>query len=93
MAERSGTVEDLGINQPWESSHRNLQHGKVIGGKILKVTSCDYCANYVYDEESESYYCDVNLDEDEYYRFISTEYKECPYYRNGDEYRVVRHQM
>ena len=48
---------------------------------------------YVYDEESESYYCDVNLDEDEYYRFISTEYKECPYYRNGDEYRVVRHQM
>ena len=39
------------------------------------------------------YYCDVNLDEDEYYRFISTEYKECPYYRNGDEYRVVRHQM
>ena len=57
----------------------------------MSATSCDYCANYVYDEESESYYCDVNLDE--YYRFISTEYKECPYYRNGDEYRVVRHQM
>jgi hypothetical protein len=35
----------------------------------------------------------VNLDEDEYYRFISTEYKECPYYRSGDEYKVVRHQM
>ena len=34
-----------------------------------KATSCDYCANYVYDEDSESYYCDVNLDEDEYYRF------------------------
>ena len=49
----------------------------------MSATSCDYCANYVYDEESESYYCDVNLDEDEYYRFISTEYKECPYYRNG----------
>ena len=59
----------------------------------MSATSCDYCANYVYDEESESYYCDVNLDEDEYYRFISTEYKECPYYRNGDEYRVVRHQI
>ena len=44
----------------------------------MSATSCDYCANYVYDEESESYYCDVNLDEDEYYRFISTEYKECP---------------
>lgn len=30
----------------------------------MSATSCDYCANYVYDEESESYYCDVNLDED-----------------------------
>ena len=57
----------------------------------MKATSCDYCANYAYDEES--YFCDVNLDEDEYYRFISTEYKECPYYRSGDEYKVVRHQM
>ena len=38
MAERSGTVEDLEINQPWECSYRNLQHGKVIGGKILKAT-------------------------------------------------------
>ena len=34
----------------------------------MKATSCDYCANYAYDEESESYFCDVNLDEDEYYR-------------------------
>ena len=57
------------------------------------ATSCDYCANYVYDEDSESYYCDINLDEDEYYRFISSEYRECPYYRCGDEYKVVRHQM
>ena len=38
-------------------------------------------------------YCDVNLDEDEYYRFVSSDYKECPYYRSGDEYKVVRHQM
>ena len=45
----------------------------------MKATSCDYCANYAYDEESESYF--------------STEYKECPYYRSGDEYKVVRHQM
>ena len=80
MAEWTGSMEDLGINRIGQ---------KTIWCKI----SCDYCANYVYDEESESYYCDVNLDEDEYYRFISTEYKECPYYRNGDEYRVVRHQM
>lgn len=55
--------------------------------------NCEYCANYVYDEDDESYYCDVNLDEDEYYRFMNSNYKECPYFRNGDEYLVVRHQM
>ena len=41
----------------------------------MKATSCDYCANYVYDEESESYYCDVNLDEDEYYRLSAQNIK------------------
>lgn len=59
----------------------------------VKAAGCDYCANYVYDDETGTYYCDVNLDEDEYYRFLIGNMKECPYYRNGDEYRVVRHQM
>ena len=45
----------------------------------MKGTSCEYCANYTYDEECDEYYCDVNLDEDEYYRFVSSDYKECPY--------------
>ena len=31
----------------------------------MKGTSCEYCANYTYDEECDEYYCDVNLDEDE----------------------------
>lgn len=57
------------------------------------MSSCDFCANYVYDDEDEDYYCDINLDEDEMYRFLSSNYKECPYYRPGDEYLVVRHQM
>jgi len=61
--------------------------------KNVGAASCDYCANYVYDEETETYYCDVNLDEDEYYRFLTSNVKECPYYRSGDEYKVVRHQM
>ena len=30
----------------------------------MKGTSCEYCANYTYDEECDEYYCDVNLDED-----------------------------
>ena len=28
-------------------------------------SSCELCANYVYDEDYEAYVCDVNLDEDE----------------------------
>ena len=28
----------------------------------MKGTSCEYCANYTYDEEYESYMCDVNMD-------------------------------
>ena len=57
------------------------------------ASSCEFCANYMFDEEEESYFCDVNLDEDEYYRFISSGYKECPYFKSGDEYELVKHQM
>ena len=60
---------------------------------MIMAGSCEMCANYVYDEVEDYYYCDVNLDEDEFLRFMDSDYKECPYYRNGDEYAVVRHQM
>ena len=46
-----------------------------------------------YDEEDEEYYCSVDMDEDDYARFLQSDYKECPYYKNGDEYLVVRHQI
>ncbi len=54
---------------------------------------CDECAYNEYDEEDEEYYCSVDMDEDDYYRFISGEHKSCPFYKNGDEYAVVRHQI
>ncbi|MCR5203335.1 MAG: DUF6472 family protein [Lachnospiraceae bacterium] len=54
---------------------------------------CETCAYYAYDEEFEEYVCDINLDEDEYARLLQSNYKTCPYYKNGDEYKVVRHQM
>lgn len=54
---------------------------------------CDTCANYVYDEDWECYTCMVNMDEDDYYRMMSGGNKECPYYQDNDEYKVVRHQM
>ena len=30
-----------------------------------KSAGCEYCSNYVYDEDYEYYVCDINLDEDE----------------------------
>lgn len=59
---------------------------------MKKQTSCDTCAYLVYDDEYESYVCDINLDEDEYMRLMSDTHYSCPYYRNGDEYAVVRKQ-
>ena len=55
--------------------------------------NCEYCVNYSYDDDYECYTCEMNLDEDEMYRFVTGTYRDCPYFRMGDEYRVVRKQM
>lgn len=47
---------------------------------------------YEYDEDYESYVCLANLDEDDMAKFISRNYNECPFYRPGDEYTIVRKQ-
>ena len=57
------------------------------------MNACDTCLYYIYDDESQSYYCDVNLDEDELARLYSRHNKECPYYTDGNEYKTVRHQI
>ena len=56
-------------------------------------SNCETCMYFGYDEEFEEYFCEVNLDEDEMYRFLSGTQRECPYFRLDDEYGVVRHQM
>ena len=59
----------------------------------MAKTNCETCANYYYDDELEEYCCDINLDEDEYLRFLSTVTEtKCPYFKNGDEYTIVRKQ-
>ncbi len=55
-------------------------------------TSCESCANYIYDQESDNYFCDMNLDEDEMARFLSYKTYNCPYYDFYDEYSIVRKQ-
>ena len=54
---------------------------------------CSNCAYLSYDEDYEEYICDCQMDEDDYWRISEKQYKSCPYYRNGDEYRVVRKQL
>ena len=57
-----------------------------------KITNCETCVNYVYDEDYDCYTCMVNLDEDEMYRFIRGTNYSCPYYRLDDEYEIARKQ-
>ncbi|SHJ45848.1 DUF6472 family protein [Hespellia stercorisuis] len=60
---------------------------------MSRVSKCEDCANYEYDEECEYYVCQQNLDEDEMMRFVQGDFTECPYYQTSDEYKIVRSQM
>lgn len=55
-------------------------------------TRCEDCAYFVYDDEYESYFCEMSLDEDEMLKFLESSFDNCPYYRLGDEYSIVRKQ-
>lgn len=57
------------------------------------MPDCETCAYYVYDDEAEEYFCTRDMDQDDYGRLVSGQWKGCPFYRDGDEYKVVRHQL
>ncbi len=57
-----------------------------------KVTNCESCEFYDYDEDLDAYVCNMSLDEDELVRFLSGNNASCPYYRYYDEYKSVRKQ-
>ena len=59
----------------------------------MKKTSCENCMYFEYDEEYECYTCLMNLDEDEMYRFMQNSFDNCPYFKSGDEYSIVRKQI
>ena len=59
----------------------------------MSGSQCDYCAYYQYDEIEQYYYCTVDMDEDEAEHIMQDRREGCPYYRNGDEYEMVKHQM
>ncbi|MBR6407395.1 MAG: hypothetical protein IKS19_02205 [Clostridia bacterium] len=53
---------------------------------------CESCAYFIYDDELEEDVCSVQLDEDDYVRFVSDPHAVCPYYKYYDEYKMVRRQ-
>ncbi len=55
-------------------------------------SQCDTCWYFDYDEEQDEYFCMMDLDEDEVYRFFSTPNGRCSYYRQGDDYTLARRQ-
>ncbi len=57
------------------------------------MSNCERCAFYTYDEYAEGYVCDVDMDEDDLIRLSGRNFRECPYFQDGDEYKTVRHQM
>ena len=61
---------------------------------LVQQMLCEHCIYYDYDEEYEEYSCMVDfMDQDDYSKIIQSEYKECPYYRMGDEYKIVHKQI
>ena len=58
----------------------------------MKGSVCDSCAYYLYDEQRDEYYCDIDLDEDEMARFLSGRNESCPYFDPYDEYKTVKKQ-
>ncbi len=55
--------------------------------------NCDFCVNYIYDDDYECMVCAVDFDEDEYAGIISGRFRSCPYFRAGDEYSIVKKQI
>ena len=55
--------------------------------------SCEYCSNYVYDEEYEAYECSVSMDEDDVAKLSYRQSTVCPYFSYNVEYKIVRKQL
>lgn len=58
-----------------------------------RASDCESCEFYEYDEYTDTYTCNMNLDEDEMSSFLSGMRRECPYYRYYDEYKSVQKQI
>lgn len=56
-------------------------------------SNCEHCMYYEYDDDYECYICAMDLDEDEMARFLQRRNANCPYFRFGNEYKIVKKQI
>ena len=56
------------------------------------MTNCEECVYYEYDPETDTSYCEADLDEDDMEKFLRSANDACPFNRPGDEYRTARRQ-
>ena len=56
------------------------------------ASNCEECVNYDYDDLTDAYVCTMDLDEDEMERFLRGDFRNCPFYRRGDDYKTARRQ-
>lgn len=54
------------------------------------ASSCETCVFYDWDEDMQENICTAMLDEDEYYRMMSS--SRCPFYKYHNEYKTVQKQ-
>ena len=54
---------------------------------------CEKCGYNEYDDETDEYFCSLQLDEDEYVRLLQDKNRSCRYFRpDSGEYEIVRRQ-
>ena len=58
-----------------------------------KMSDCERCSNYIYDDFDETYYCEAPIDQDAWERLMEGKQKDCPYYIEDGEYKTVRKQI
>ena len=52
----------------------------------------DLCEACMFSDYYEEYTCAALWEEDVAARYLEGQYRQCPYFRPGDDYTVVRHQ-
>lgn len=54
---------------------------------------CETCLYFYYDDAYEEWLCEMTdcMDEDDRFRLCAAQ-RDCPFYRPGDEYTIVRRQ-